>query len=86
VSLRFVHDGSDTPPRVAFAVGRRAGHAVARNRIRRRLRAAVQHHASLLAPGGVYLFGGNAAAMSESFPALVEAVGTLMRTVSEERA
>jgi len=46
----------------------------------------VRHHAALLAPGGVYLFGGDAAAMNEPFPALVQAVGTLVKTVSEERA
>ena len=30
-----------TPPRVAFAIGRRVGSAVVRNRLRRRLRAAL---------------------------------------------
>ena len=30
-----------TPPRVAFAIGRRVGPAVVRNRLRRRLRAAL---------------------------------------------
>ena len=31
-------DGLDTPPRVAFAVSRKVGNAVSRNRIRRRIR------------------------------------------------
>ena len=35
-------DGRPHPPRVAFAVGRAAGGAVVRNRIRRRLRAALR--------------------------------------------
>ena len=39
VSLRFLTDGSDDPPRVAYAIGRRVGIAVERNRTRRRLRA-----------------------------------------------
>lgn len=39
--LEFLYqtDGQELPPRVAFAVGRRVGSAVLRNRIRRQLRA-----------------------------------------------
>jgi ribonuclease P protein component len=40
-----------TPPRVAFAVGRRVGPAVARNRVRRQLRAVVAELAPELRPG-----------------------------------
>lgn len=36
---RALSDPTVTPPRVAFAIGRAAGTAVARNRLRRRLRA-----------------------------------------------
>jgi ribonuclease P protein component len=43
------------PPRVAYAVGRGVGNAVTRNRVRRRLRAAVQENAGLLVPGSAYL-------------------------------
>lgn len=43
-----------TPPRVAYAIGRRVGGAVVRNRLRRRLRALVA--AAALAPGD-YLIG-----------------------------
>jgi ribonuclease P protein component len=39
------------PPRVAFAVGRRVGPAVARNRVRRQLRAVTADLARVLAPG-----------------------------------
>ena len=45
------------PPRVAYAVGRRVGGAVARNRVRRRLRAATRAHAGELEPGRAYLVG-----------------------------
>ena len=45
------------PPRVAFSVGRSVGDAVTRNRVRRRLRAAVREHARSLAPGAAYLVG-----------------------------
>ena len=46
------------PPRVAYAIGRTSGGAVVRNRIRRRLRAALRHLAvqGRLAPGA-YLIG-----------------------------
>ena len=59
-------------PRVAFAIGRAAGGAVARNRIRRRLRAALQE---LLVqdrlPAGTYLVSGTAEAADLPWPELV---------------
>jgi len=45
-----------TPPRVAYAIGRRCGGAVVRNRLRRRLRAIVAELAPDLPPG-TYLIG-----------------------------
>ena len=45
------------PPRVAYAVGRRIGGAVARNQVRRRLRAATRANARELEPGRAYLVG-----------------------------
>ncbi|HYJ73028.1 MAG TPA: ribonuclease P protein component [Actinomycetota bacterium] len=36
--LTVIHRADDTAPRVAFAVGRKVGPAVVRNRLRRRLR------------------------------------------------
>jgi ribonuclease P protein component len=43
------------PPRVAYAVSKRVGPAVVRNRVRRRLRHAVAAHRELLVPDGAYL-------------------------------
>ena len=54
--LSFAPDGGLARPRVAFALSRRAGTAVARNRARRRLRALFSEFARDLAPGR-YLIG-----------------------------
>jgi ribonuclease P protein component len=51
VRVTWVPDEGASPPRVAYAVGRRVGPAVARNRVRRQLRAAVAELAPDLAPG-----------------------------------
>jgi ribonuclease P protein component len=52
------------PPRVAYAVGRHAGGAVERNRIRRRLRHVVRNHSERLRPGYQYLVGAGPEALS----------------------
>ncbi len=63
----------DTPPRVAFAVNRGAGGAVLRNRIRRRLRAALRElRASGRLPAGTYLVGGQAELAHLPWSTLVE--------------
>lgn len=47
-----IRDGK--PPRVAFAIGKRTGSAVARNRLRRQLRSILDE---LDLPSGAYLIG-----------------------------
>jgi ribonuclease P protein component len=84
VSLRFTADGSDDPPRVAFAIGRRFGTAVERNRARRRLRAAIALDAPLLLPGGAYLFAAERAVMTMPYTTLRENVTTLLVAVAAE--
>lgn len=70
------------PPRVAYAIGRKVGGAVVRNRIRRRLRAITREVGVQLRPGA-YLFGVNAAAASLSYGDLratvCQALGALHR-------
>jgi ribonuclease P protein component len=51
VRVTWVPGPVGDPPRVAFAVGRRVGPAVARNRIRRQLRAVANDLAPRVAPG-----------------------------------
>ena len=69
---------------MAYAIGRRFGTAVERNRARRRLRAAVAVHAAELLPGGVYLFAAERAVMTVPFPTLREHIATLVGRVAED--
>ena len=61
MTVTWVPGDSAQPPRVAFAVGRRAGGAVVRNRVRRRLRAIVREVEPSMHPGA-YLVGATAEA------------------------
>jgi ribonuclease P protein component len=53
---------SAEPPRIAFSVGRNVGPAVVRNRVRRRLRAAVRQSPEYFEAGCAYLIGAGPAA------------------------
>jgi ribonuclease P protein component len=63
---------------VAYAVSKRAGSAVARNRLRRRLRAAVAHHRGRMRPGTAYLFGAGSEAATANWTDVEVAVGDLI--------
>jgi len=60
VGVTYVAAGDDSGLRVAYAIGRRVGGAVVRNRVRRRLRAAVAAEADRIPPGA-YLVSGEPA-------------------------
>jgi ribonuclease P protein component len=81
VTLRYVSGPAADPARVAVATTRAAGNAVARNRVRRRLRAAVATHEPELNPGGAYLFGAGREAIEIPFDTLTATVGALVRSV-----
>jgi ribonuclease P protein component len=78
ISMTFLPGDPSLPPRVAYAVGKRVGPAVVRNRVRRRLRAATQTHRAELQPGGAYLFGAGPAASSAPFVEIEAAMGELL--------
>jgi ribonuclease P protein component len=86
VAVRFRAGDSTDPPRVAYAVGRRVGPAVARNRARRRLRAAVAARRDDLAPGGTYLFEAERAVLTLPFRDLADTVARLIRDTREPTA
>jgi ribonuclease P protein component len=86
VSLRCSHSGSTHPPRVAYAIGRRVGGAVDRNRVRRRLRAAVSAHADELHDGAAYLFEAERSVLTLGFTDLCTSVGALIRGARDGRA
>jgi ribonuclease P protein component len=78
ISMTFLPGDPTVPPRVAYAIGRRVGPAVVRNRVRRRLRAATLAHRADLRPGGAYLFGAAPAAAAAPFAEIDLAVGELL--------
>jgi ribonuclease P protein component len=69
------------PPRVAYAVSRRVGGAVERNRLRRRLRAVVAGAAPRLAPGA-YLVAATPELAALPYPELEPLVAGVMEEVS----
>jgi ribonuclease P protein component len=72
------------PPRIAFAVGRPVGNAVVRNRVRRRLRAAVREQYELLQPGWGYLVSAAPAAATATYRELSDALRAVLRAHSGE--
>ena len=70
------------PPRVAYAVSRAVGSAVTRNRVRRRLRAAVHESRPLLEDGRGYLWRALPGAANETSTELKHTVRALLAQFS----
>jgi len=65
------------PPVLAFAISKKVGSAVVRNRLRRRLKEAARRDLHL--PSGVYLVRAAPAAAALDFPALSQHLGQAIR-------
>jgi ribonuclease P protein component len=73
------------PPRLAFAIGRRVGHAVERNRLRRRLRAIfadLAHQGPAALPPGAYLVGCQVGAAGTTHEELREHVSRALTRIN----
>jgi ribonuclease P protein component len=75
------------PPRVAFAINRSVGTAVVRNRLRRRLRAAVESLAETpVLPNGWLLVGALPGAVEQTFENMREDVSVMLGAMVDARA
>ena len=79
VTVTYAEVGAMTLPRVGYAVGKRVGNAVTRNRLRRRLRAAAA--AAELRPGA-YLVAAAPAAAGLPYDQLQKEVARAMTSAS----
>ncbi len=70
LAVRVACRAVDEPPRVAFAIGKPVGSAVVRNRVRRRLRAALAASTDLLREGCSYLVAARPSAATLSYDEL----------------
>ena len=76
-----------TPPRVAFATGKAVGGSVRRNRVRRRIRAALwELQAQGRLPRGSYLLAGGVEVARMPWPDVVAAVGEAVDAATVDAA
>lgn len=80
LTVAYLPGDAAEPPRVAFAVGRKVGGAVVRNRLRRQLRALVRDP-DLPLPAGTYLIAAAPAAAGASSGQLAHDLGEALRRV-----
>ena len=84
ITVTFVPGTPPDPPQVAYAIGRKVGGAVVRNRLRRRMRAIVAELGPALSPGS-YLMGATAEAAGLTFGELRAVVAEAIEAVHVER-
>ena len=85
VTVTWLAGGEGQPPRVAYAIGRSVGGAVVRNRLRRRLRAAVGELADSI-PAGAWLIGAGAGAVDMTYDDLKASVAEALSAIANEPA
>ncbi len=81
VRVKFVQEKSWSEAQVAYALGKKLGGAVVRNRLRRRLRAIVAELAPSLPPGA-YLVSTGPAATGLRFDELRKAMGRALESAT----
>lgn len=84
MSVQAVHC-DDEMPGVGYTVTKKTGNSPERNRIKRRLRAAVAACADRLEPQHDYVLIGRRAALNEPFPGLVSSLESLLGRVHANR-
>ena len=84
-ALKIPGDEGERPPRVGFTVTRQIGNAVVRNRIRRRLKAAVNAVGGNLETATDYVLVGRRAALTLQFQRLVTDLETGLAALSRNR-
>jgi ribonuclease P protein component len=84
ITVTFVAIGEHGEPRVAYAVGKRVGGAVVRNRLRRRLQAVVADITGSLDPGA-YLVAAGREAVGLPYDDLKAQVTAAMTSASRDR-
>ena len=84
ITVTYAVVGDESEPRVAYAVGKRAGGAVVRNGLRRRLRAVVADISGSLEPGA-YLVAAGHEAVGLPYEDLKAQVTAAMTSASRER-
>jgi len=84
LSIRCIALDDTSPPRAAFSIGRSVGNAPVRNRLRRRLRAAVRDHEQQLIDGNAYLITARRETTDMSVRDLETAIGQLLETIRKE--
>ncbi|PLX37939.1 MAG: ribonuclease P protein component [Hyphomicrobiales bacterium] len=77
---------AESPARFGFTVTKRIGNAVERNRIRRRLRAAVDVVHATARTGCDYVLVGRRDALTQPFPTLVGDLASALRKVHDPRS
>lgn len=85
--IAFYRDNGDTTgPRVGFTVGKVLGGAVERNRIRRRMRAAVQQHLAELARPLDVVLHPKKSVLNLDFAQLEREIGQVFAAVQRDKA
>lgn len=82
LTVSWLPDPSVKPPALVFAIGKRVGNAVVRNRLRRRLREAARRLEDL--PPGVYLIRVSPTATGLSFQDMTTYLSRAVRTLTNK--